>query len=42
MKNRSFLAKKDSVENREMEKEMRIHADREFEQKEIKKDQQKV
>ena len=42
MKNRSLLAKKDKVKNREMEKEMRIQADREFKQEEIKKDQQKV
>ena len=38
MKNRSLLAKKDLVKNREMEKEMRIQANREFEQKEVKKD----
>lgn len=42
MKNRSLLAKNDKVKNREMEKEMRIQADREFKQEEIKKDQQKV
>ena len=42
MKNRNLLAKKDKVKNREMEKEMRIQADREFKQEEIKKDQQKV